>query len=636
VPSEFEDAVDLSGQTVGEYKLIRRIGNGGMGFVYEGVQPLIGKRVAVKVLRPQLVHDGELVARFLAEARAVNAIRHRGIVDIFSFGQIEGSHYFVMEYLDGQPFDEIITSRAPLPHEDVLEWTEEVLDALDAAHNARVIHRDIKPSNLFLVNAGRGRPYVKLLDFGIAKLAERGSVPKTRETEVLGTPEYMAPEQARGEEIIPQTDFYALGCVLFEMLTSRCVFEGQSSTETMLMHLKNEAPPPSRYADRIPAEVDELVAWALKKSADERPSSAIEMRQVVTALKRKYPVERTEATLPPRTGSGSGKSSAHKPQRRPAPPIEVVPTVMHGKGLTRGPPPEGESTRLERPGTRSTPAPAKPEIQARTFDELPAAQPVGVGRKPTGEALQQQEPTQIRAPGVPLVTQPATSGPFMTPIPAERSVPRGGDIADTIPPGEKTAIGGPEKSDSFPPMDRTVMAPIPQEPPTAPPPPAADRARATRNQPPAGPSPFEKADETKLARGGSRSFPRHDATVPAEPVLVVPPDGETRPIRGTRNTPRHEPGAPTDPVPAAPVEKPMRTPRPVPLRLEAVTTDPVPLPPVSLSTDVTPPRRNSGLWISLAIAALVFIAGVSVLFVMRARAKAAQAVAPENPPAEHR
>ncbi len=200
-----------------------------MGVVYEGIQPVIGKRVAVKVLQAQLVDDEETVARFLAEARAVNAIRHRGIIDIFSFGQLDnGVHYFVMEFLDGEPFDSIIASRAPLPYADVIEWAVEVLDALDAAHAERVIHRDIKPSNLFLVNTRRGRPYVKLLDFGIAKLQEGSGVPVTRAQLVLGTPEYMAPEQARGQAITPATDVYAFGCVLFEMLTGQVVFEEQT------------------------------------------------------------------------------------------------------------------------------------------------------------------------------------------------------------------------------------------------------------------------------------------------------------------------------------------------------------------------------------------------------------------------
>src|SRR5581483_1230804 len=120
---------DLSGQAVGEYTLLRQIGSGGMGVVYEGIQPVIGKRVAVKVLRPQMVNDPELVTRFLSEARAVNAIRHRGIVDIFSFGVHDktGAQYFVMEYLEGEPFDALIDDRGALPYRNVLEWSEEVL-----------------------------------------------------------------------------------------------------------------------------------------------------------------------------------------------------------------------------------------------------------------------------------------------------------------------------------------------------------------------------------------------------------------------------------------------------------------------------------------------------------------------------
>ncbi|HEY0879944.1 MAG TPA: serine/threonine-protein kinase, partial [Archangium sp.] len=164
-------STDLSGRKLGEYELVARVGVGGMGEVYEGRHPLIGKRVAVKVLLPSLSNEAELVERFLSEARAVNEIRHRGIVDIFSFGQLpEGSRYFVMEFLEGEAFDKIIKKRAPMPIVETLNWADEMLDALDAAHAAGIIHRDIKPSNLFLVNTGRGRPYVKLLDFGIAKL----------------------------------------------------------------------------------------------------------------------------------------------------------------------------------------------------------------------------------------------------------------------------------------------------------------------------------------------------------------------------------------------------------------------------------------------------------------------------------
>jgi serine/threonine-protein kinase len=384
---------DLSGQRIGEYQLLRPLGYGGMGVVYEGVQPLIGKRVAVKVLRPQFSGDTELVMRFLAEARAVNSIRHRGIVDIFSFGQLpEGSHYFVMELLQGKPFDLLIHDKSPLPSPNVLEWAEEVLDALDAAHSTRVIHRDIKPSNLFLVDEGRGRAYVKLLDFGIAKLHDRGGARMTRESEVLGTPEYMSPEQARGETITPSTDLYAFGCVLYEMLTGRCPFEGDTPTDTMLMHLKHVPPPPSRIEGSIPAEVDELVGWALKKNQTERPTNAREMRQFVQALQRVYPVERTEASLPPRLAS----SAPRVPQRSPpaAPPrvalgsVEVEPTVLNNPPAVTL---EDDVTRIRRSAPKVPPeaasrAEAVSASRAATYDEAPAHRPTPQGRAPTREA----------------------------------------------------------------------------------------------------------------------------------------------------------------------------------------------------------------------------------------------------------
>lgn len=248
-----------------------------MGVVYEGRQPMIGKRVAVKVLLPQLSNEHELVERFLAEARAVNEIRHRGIVDIFSFGQLpEGSHYFVMEYLDGEGFDTIIKARAPVPMGEAIGWICEVLDALGAAHSAGIIHRDIKPSNLFLVNTGRGKPYVKLLDFGIAKLgAVNGEAsPQTRASVIMGTPDYISPEQARGKPISAQTDLYAVGCVLFELITGFRVFRGENTLQTMWSHVEDSPPLASSIMPSVPPELDELILWALEKDAANRPPSA--------------------------------------------------------------------------------------------------------------------------------------------------------------------------------------------------------------------------------------------------------------------------------------------------------------------------------------------------------------------------
>ncbi|NNC18574.1 serine/threonine protein kinase [Corallococcus exiguus] len=248
----------LIGLKLGEYELRSRIGVGGMGLVYDGIQPLIGKRVAVKVLRPELAHSSEQVARLLAEARAVNAIRHRGIIDIFGFGQLpDGRQYIVMEYLDGQPLDAILAEKGRLPVPEALSLLDEVLAALGAAHGAGVVHRDLKPSNIFLVRQPDGTRYVKLLDFGLAKRGEGPTVrtAQTRTDMVVGTPEYMAPEQARGQSVGPMTDLYAMGVVTFEIITGRLPFIGSSPVDLLMKHVEARPPRPSEFVPDLPPAV---------------------------------------------------------------------------------------------------------------------------------------------------------------------------------------------------------------------------------------------------------------------------------------------------------------------------------------------------------------------------------------------
>ncbi|MBM4380913.1 MAG: serine/threonine protein kinase, partial [Deltaproteobacteria bacterium] len=209
------DAEDpLIGRTLGEYVVRRRLGVGGMGLVYEGEQPLIHRRVAIKVLKPELVQQPELLRPLLAEARAVSAVHHPGIIDIFGFGDLPGvGQYIVMEFLDGEPLDAAITRRAPFPAAEVLHVLDQVLAALGAAHAAGVIHRDMKPSNVFLARDSAGSTYVKLLDFGLAKHADvpHGLARQTRQSVMVGTPEYMSPEQAMGQTVGPMSDLYAVG-----------------------------------------------------------------------------------------------------------------------------------------------------------------------------------------------------------------------------------------------------------------------------------------------------------------------------------------------------------------------------------------------------------------------------------------
>ncbi|WP_171810223.1 serine/threonine-protein kinase, partial [Corallococcus exiguus] len=291
----------LIGLKLGEYELRSRIGVGGMGLVYDGIQPLIGKRVAVKVLRPELAHSSEQVARLLAEARAVNAIRHRGIIDIFGFGQLpDGRQYIVMEYLDGQPLDAILAEKGRLPVPEALSLLDEVLAALGAAHGAGVVHRDLKPSNIFLVRQPDGTRYVKLLDFGLAKRGEGPTVrtAQTRTDMVVGTPEYMAPEQARGQSVGPMTDLYAMGVVTFEIITGRLPFIGSSPVDLLMKHVEARPPRPSEFVPDLPPAVDAFILQMLTKDPETRPGSADALRQHLSKLRRTLRATRTNPTAP--------------------------------------------------------------------------------------------------------------------------------------------------------------------------------------------------------------------------------------------------------------------------------------------------------------------------------------------------
>jgi serine/threonine protein kinase len=306
---------------LGEYRVGALLGVGGMGAVYEGIHPLIGKRVAVKVLLPQLSSDAELVKRFVAEARSVNEIRHRNIVDIFAFGQLpDGSHYFLMEYLEGEPFDLIIRNRGPLPVHEALYWCEEVLEALGAAHDFGIIHRDIKPSNVFMVQPRAGRRYIKLLDFGIAKLASGGAGMQTQASVVIGTPVYMSPEQARGRTIGPTTDIYAIGCMLFEMVTGRVLFPAENQNQVMFMHAEDAPPLAKSLNPLVPEALDELLQKLLKKDPLHRPQTAEDVRIMCELVRRQVnsEISFTQVANRPVTGEAFRSIAGRTPQPSPS------------------------------------------------------------------------------------------------------------------------------------------------------------------------------------------------------------------------------------------------------------------------------------------------------------------------------
>ncbi|SEM34716.1 serine/threonine protein kinase [Stigmatella aurantiaca] len=290
----------LIGTQVSEYVIQERIGTGGMGIVYRAVQPLIGKQVAIKVMRAQFAQAHQLVQRLLVEARIVNAIPHRGIIDIFGFGQLEdGRPYVVMELLQGLSLDRLLRRKGRLGVDEAVKILDEVLDALGAAHRRGVVHRDLKPGNVFLVEGAAGARSLKLLDFGIAKVA---STPAANALTVhgllLGTPEYMSPEQVRGGEVEPTSDLYAVGVMAFEMLTGQVPFGGEQ-VRVLFAQVEDAPPSLSSLVPGIPPALERMVSRLLAKAPFQRYPSADAVRQELKAfLARKSPVPREQGPQP--------------------------------------------------------------------------------------------------------------------------------------------------------------------------------------------------------------------------------------------------------------------------------------------------------------------------------------------------
>lgn len=289
-----DDVDPLLGQVLdGRYRVDAVLGQGGMGVVYLASHVTLNKPMALKLLRGDLAKDGVVVKRFMQEAQACTAIGHPHIVDIHDYGKLpDGSAYFVMEYLDGEPLTTLI-KRGRLPVEEILPIAEQIASALSAAHQRGIVHRDLKPDNIYLVRRGDDDRFVKVLDFGVAKVG--GSSSKLTKTGmVFGTPHYMSPEQAAGQSVDARADVYALGVIIFEMCTGQVPFDGDTFMGILSKHMFDEPPRPSEI-DGATGPLEPIILHALAKKPENRYATMDELLADLSTL-------RDGGVLPARVG----------------------------------------------------------------------------------------------------------------------------------------------------------------------------------------------------------------------------------------------------------------------------------------------------------------------------------------------
>lgn len=261
----------------GRYQLTSRIAIGGMGEVWQATDQVIGRTVALKILKDEYMGDPGFLERFRAEARHAALVNHEGIANVFDYGEEEGSAFLVMELVPGEPLSAILDRDRTLSADKVLDIVAQTSAALHAAHQAGLVHRDIKPGNLLITPEGR----VKITDFGIARIADQ--VPLTATGQVMGTVQYLSPEQASGQPAAPATDIYSLGIVAYEALAGRRPFTGESQVAIAMAHI-NDAPP--ELPGTVPEPVRNLVLSCIAKSPADRPTSAAHLSRAATMLRR--------------------------------------------------------------------------------------------------------------------------------------------------------------------------------------------------------------------------------------------------------------------------------------------------------------------------------------------------------------
>ncbi len=380
-------SIRMVGTQLGSYRVLSKLGEGGMGSVYVAEHLLLKRKVAVKVLLKELTSDASITRRFMNEARATSQIVHPGIVRIWDFGEhTDGTTYILMELLEGETLRERISKRGRFPVDQALALARALAEALGAAHAQRVVHRDLKPENIFLV-ADAAAPFglqPKILDFGIAKILDPSvDAPQTRAGSIIGTPLYMSPEQCLATPGIDhRADLYALGGIFYLLLTGRPPFEKSNFGDLLAAHLNQPPPRPSTLVPSLPTWIDDVVVRLLAKVREERFQSTEELLDALLAGRESRRIAPDEATVITTAAATAAQLAAL------APPAASTPAPRRG-GLTPTPPPlitppPGSATTVDPatppPSSGATPAPTYvgddvSATRAHSAEELAIPQP---------------------------------------------------------------------------------------------------------------------------------------------------------------------------------------------------------------------------------------------------------------------